>query len=204
MIKQFGGFEDIGEAAQEAGGAVVKTVQKQAQNAVKTAVGQVTGNQSQNSSPNNQNGTNEQAAAAKQQMSDDQAKQFLKDLYGPSKPQDRSLPNNQNQNSNQTSQSQNQKSNPVADALGLPQSDPNKGKSPQDLAEIESLRRQLHSDYYQTLTRPKQREETVMAKLEREDQEKQMKEIEEEKKKPQALPQTVKQGTGEKMVGVSG
>lgn len=204
MIKQFGGFEDIGEAAHEAGAAVAKTTQKQAQSFVKTAVGQVTGNQSANTSPNNQNGTNEQAAAGQKQMSDDQAKQFLKDLYGPSKPQDRSLPNNQSQNSNQV-QPQDQNSNPVADALGLPQNDPNKGKSPQELAQIEGLRRELHADYYRTLTSgTKKQEESVTEKLEREDQEEQMKSIEDDKKKPQALPQTVKQGTGEKMVGVSG
>ncbi len=202
-MKVIGGFEDIGEAAAEAGQAVVNQAKKQATGFAKTAQGQITGNQSL---PNqNQQGTNEQGSAAQQKMSDDQAKQFLKDLYGPSQPrgQDKSLPS-QNQGNQAQNQNQNQNSNMVSDALGLPQTDPNKGKTPEEIVQIETLRKQLHSDYYQSLTKPKQQEERVSEKLEREDQEKQMEDLEKEEKKPQALPVTVKQGTGETMVGVSG
>jgi len=204
MVKIIGGFEDIGEAAAEAGQAVVNQAKKQATGFAKTAQGQITGNQSL---PNqNQQGTNEQGNAAQQKMSDDQAKQFLKDLYGPSQPQgqDKSLPSQKNPGNQAHNQNQNQNSSAVSNALGLPQTDPNKGKTPEEMVEIEALRKQLHADYYRTLTTPKPQEERVSEKLEREDQEKQMEDLEKEEKKPNALPVTVKQGTGETMVGVSG
>lgn len=204
MVKMIGGFEDIGEAAAEMGQSVGNAAKKQATGFAKTAQGQITGNQA--SSSQNQQGINEQGNAAQQKMSDDQAKQFLKDLYGPSQPQGqgKSLPSLQNPVNQVQNQNQNSNSNTAADALGLPQSDPNKGKTSEELVQIETLRKQLHSDYYRSLTKPKPEEERVADKLEREDQEKQMEDLEKEEKKPKSLPVTVKQGTGETMVGVSG
>lgn len=178
-----GGFEDAIERGQSA----VKSATKQAVSDVANAVvSQVTGNQ-----PKSDTGTNEAAAAQKQKMSDDQAKGFLKDLYGPSKPSEKKAPGAQDSNLTQS-------------ILGLTPNDPNAGKSPDELAKIESLRRTLHADYYKTLTQRPQRQESVTEKIEREDQEDRMKLFAEEKKKPAPLPATVKQGTGENVVGVSG
>ena len=75
----------------------------------------------------------------------------------------------------------------------------------EDKAKIEKLRQQLHGMYYQNLTnRQKPPDEHAAEKVEREKREEEMKLAEDNSKKPQELPQTVKQGTGEKLVGVSG
>ncbi len=202
MKQILGGFEDIGEAAHELGQAAVSQTKKQAQNAANTATSQITGNPiAQNpNGPKTQSGTNEQSSPSSQQMSDDQAKQFLKDLYGPSGPQDKLPPAS---TSNQAATAP-QPQSVVAQAIGLPQENPNKGKTPEEVAKMESLRRQLHADYYASLTRPVPPEEHVTEKLEREEQEEQMAALEEDKEKPQDLPQGVKQGTGEMVPGVSG
>lgn len=145
----------------------------------KTAKGQIVGK------------TNQTSAQA-QKMSDDQAKQFLSDLYGPSKP------NAEPQKSQSSKQGASQ-----GDQITTPQ--PNKDKTPEELAKIESLKRQLHADYYQNLVNPaKPKEEHVSEKLEREEEEEKMEEIEEEKKKLPELPVTVKRGTNERIPGVSG
>jgi hypothetical protein len=78
-------------------------------------------------------------------------------------------------------------------------------KTPEEMAKMQALRNQLHGEYYQQLTKPQQQEEeTVVDKLEREDQEKKMSDLETDKEKPPPLPATTKQGTGENVVGVSG
>jgi hypothetical protein len=78
-------------------------------------------------------------------------------------------------------------------------------KKLEEKRKIEELRKQLHSMYYQGLTDPKKTpEEKVTEKLEREKQEEEKKLFDDNSKKPQPLPATVKQGTGEKLVGVSG
>ncbi len=92
----------------------------------------------------------------------------------------------------------------IKNAMGIPEiaTDP---RTPEELAKIEALRGQLHGEYYQKLTKPQQQEEeSVVDKLEREDQEKKMEDLETQKEKPPPLPSTVKQGTGENVVGVSG
>lgn len=176
----------------ESGQTTVKNVASSAvkgtQNFAKSTTSQITG-----STPND-TGSNEANQVKQQQMSDDQAKQFLKDLYGNSdKTSGKSvaLPAQNNQN-------------PLAKAIGMKPKDPNAGKTPEEIAKMIALRRQLHGGYYQKLTsRPKQ-EESVAEKIEREDQQEKMKLFEQEKKKPSPLPATIKTGTGEKMVGVSG
>lgn len=74
-------------------------------------------------------------------------------------------------------------------------------KDQQDLAKA---RNELHSLYYQKLTNPVKQEERAVEKLEREEKEKKFEDLQERSRKPQGLPQNVKQGTGEKVVGISG
>lgn len=196
--RMIGGFED----AVERGQSVIKKSAKQSANDFATSVkGQVTGNQTTTPSDSAGNGTNEQAASDQNQqqnpqMTDADRVEFLKNLYG---------------KSDHGSKTKNDKSKPdnnsgsVKQALGIPQKDPNEGKTSEEIAKIQALRNQLHSDYYQnTFNKPKPKEETVTEKIEREEQMKQFEDLEKEKKKPAPLPATVKQGTGESVVGISG
>src|SRR3989344_3042538 len=122
-----GGFEE----AIETGQATIKKAAKQtASDFGKVVKNQITGTSNQN--PTNDQGTNEQANSAQQQMSDDQAKQFLSDLYGV---KDKS-----------SQKVQKPQSHPVGEALGIVQADPNAGKTPDELAKIQSLRNSLHQD----------------------------------------------------------
>ena len=92
----------------------------------------------------------------------------------------------------------------VTTAMGLPDA-LNGVKTPEEEAKMEALRGELHGEYYRKLTKPQQQEEeSVVEKLEREDQEKKFDDLETQKEKPPPLPSTVKQGTGENVVGVSG
>lgn len=92
----------------------------------------------------------------------------------------------------------------IASAIGLPDI-LNDKKTPEEEAKMEALRGQLHGEYYRKLTKPQQQEEeSVVDKLEREDQEEKMADLETDKEKPPPLPATTKQGTGENVVGVSG
>lgn len=207
-MKVIGGFEDLGEAAHEAGQNIAGQAKQQVKNTAQTAAGQITGSQSL---PNQTNpnvpasGTNEHSSAKQNnQMSDDQAKQFLKDLYGPSTPaqrQDSLMPSASDDKPKQQAQPQNI----VAQAVGLTPADPNKGKTPEEVAKIAGLRNQLHADYYRSLTTPKPQEERAAEKIEREDQENEMEELQKAEEKPQSVvPPGTKQGTGETVVGVSG
>ncbi len=192
MIDNNGGM--MGEIL-ETGQNTVKSVGDAAKQGVKSTasstVSQVTGKSVGQ-------GVNEVAAAqaAQQKMSDDQAKDFLKGLYGKSDPLKK----------NMSSSSSSNNSNPVAQALGVKPKDPNAGKTPEEIAQMLRLRMQLHSsEYYQPLVNPrKQKEEPVAEKLEREKKEEQFELAEKEKKKPPKLPVTVKQGTGEMQPGVAG
>jgi hypothetical protein len=186
-----GTFEDAIETGQTA----LKNAAKQAvTDTAKAVKSQITGSQSQ-AQPNDQGSNEAGKAAAGQQMSDDSAKQFLRDLYGKS--------DSSNKNSNQKTPPKG--SGPVAQALGLPQSDPNAGKTPEELAKLQALRNQLHHDYYQNLVnRPKPKEEPVAEKLEREKQEEEMEEFAKEQKKPASINPAMKQGTAESVVGASG
>src|SRR3989344_6657056 len=117
-------------------GEILEKGQSTVSDFAKTAKGQIVGKTSQGS-------------AQAQKMSDDQAKQFLSDLYGPTKPDTNNQKiQNQNQSSSQPSA---QKQNPVSQTIGVTKPDPNVGKSQEELAKIEGLRRQLHADYYQSL-----------------------------------------------------
>jgi hypothetical protein len=259
MINPIGGsFEDVVERGQSAVKNAQKSAQQGAQNFAQTAQQQITGG-----APSD-HGTSEAGnAASQQQMSDDDAKKFLQDLYGvkstnsnqqqstPSQPPvPQKATKTQSQQSVKTAlgitKSDTQKvpdtSETIKNALGLPTSE-EKGhdssqtlrtalgltsekpeaaqapaqtiktamgispsqKSPEDEAKIAALEKELHAAYYRELTEPsRQPEETVQEKLEREEQEAKFEEFEKEKKKPSKLPATVKQGTGENVVGVSG
>jgi len=91
-------------------------------------------------------------------------------------------------------------------AMGIPDVlSPNNQKTPEEEAKMEALRGELHGEYYRKLIRPQQQqEESVVEKIEREDQEKKIEDFETQKEKPPPLPATTKQGTGENVVGVSG
>lgn len=187
-----GMFGEMMETAQNAAQSAQKGIQKNIAQMGKAAASQVTGTVSDQ----NQQGSGESAQQKK--MSDDQAKQFLKDLYGPSKPQGDLQKNGQKPSSQPSAQ------NPLASAIGAKQVNPYEGKSPEEIAVMQKLRGQLHGEYYQSIVNPpKPQEEHVADKLEREEQEEEMKKIDEEKKKPDPLA-IVKRGTGEKMVGASG
>jgi hypothetical protein len=192
-----GGFEDAVERGQSA---VKKSAKQTASDFGSTVKGQITGSQNTVPTDNSGNGTNEQASAGQNQQQDPQMTdadrvEFLKNLYG---------------KSDHSSKTKNDKpklnnSGPITQVLGVPQKDPNEGKTPEEIAKIQALRSQLHQDYYQeTFNRPKPKEESVTEKLEREEQTKQFEDLEEKKKKPAPLPATVKQGTGESVVGISG
>lgn len=226
MIGQIGSFEDIGERGQSAVRSTVKSAKQSAQNFAKATATQITGSQS--SAPQNDQWTNEASSTASQkQMSDADAKKFLQDLYGVS---NKSTSQSTNQNStNNPSQkppaptpkqtiktalgipesAAPQETAPtvkqtVKNAMGIPEISSNE-KTPEELAKIEALRQQLHKDYYESLTnRKKPIEEHVTEKLEREEKEQKMSELEVQKKKPPKLPMTQKQGTGENVVGVWG
>lgn len=192
-----GGFEDAIERGQSA---IKKSAKQSASDFGTTVKGQVTGSQTPAPSDSNGRGTNEHAVADQSQqqnpqMTDADRVEFLKNLYGKNDhnskaKNDKPKPNN---------------SGSVKQAIGILQKDPNEGKTPEEIAKIEALRKQLHSDYYQnTFNRPKPKEESVTEKIEREEQVKQFEDLEKEKKKPAPLPATVKQGTGESVVGISG
>lgn len=191
-----GMFGEILEQGRNTAQNMRKAVVQGASQTAKTAVGQVTG--SGQPAPAQQ-GSNEAAnKAAQKQMSDDQAKQFLKDLYGPSKPQGTDAKNPQKTAGSGASQSL------IQQAAGITPRDSNEGKKPEEIAHMQSLRSTLHQEYYQNLINPqKPEEESVTEKLEQEEQVKQLEEIEKQKKKPDPLA-AVKKGTGETMVGASG
>src|SRR3989344_2913520 len=232
------GFGEILETGKSSVRKAAKGTGQGAQNFAKTAQQQISG-QGQNTAQ----GANEQAGqTSQQQMSDDDAKNFLQGLYGvkgnntqtQGTSSSQTLQNKPSQTNVKTAlgisdtsgtkasargetiktamgimETPPQKTNPThpqnftAAAFGIPQKDPNEGKTPEELAKIEALRKQLHGEYYESLTnRKKGAEEHVTEKLEREKEEKKLSELEEEKEKPPPLPATVKQGTGEKMVGV--
>lgn len=194
MVKVIGGFEEVIEKGQSS---VKRAARQTVSDFAKTAKGQIAG--SQNSTPQNDQGTNEQANAGQNQnqqgqMTDQERVEFLRNLYG--KP----ATTEATEESTET-----QKQSLVQQVTGRAPKDPNQGKTPEEIAKIETLRRQLHGDYYQSLINPqKPPEENVTEKLEREDEEKKMSELEVQKKKPPPLPATVKRGTGEILPGVSG
>lgn len=71
-----------------------------------------------------------------------------------------------------------------------------------DKQELVKARQDLHALYYQDLINPKKKEEErATERLEREDKTKEQEDLQTQAEKPPALPQNVKQGTGEKMPG---
>lgn len=193
--RMIGGFED---AFEKGHASVKKSAVNSANDFTNTVKSQVTGDSSQN--PPQEQGTNESGSAMQNsgqpQMTDEERVEFLSNLYGNS--------NKKNKDSSDQKKTQNGAGD-VKQALGIPQKDPNEGKTPEEIAKMEALRKQLHSDYYQDLlNKTKPRSEGVAEKMEREEEEEKMAELEEAKKKPSELPQTVRKGTGESVVGVSG
>ena len=193
-MKKLGMFEEIIETG---GSTVKKTGKMIVSDLAKSAKAQVAGN-SQTNDPAGDLGTNEQASST--QMTDDQRKQFLRDLYGKT---DKS-PNVKNDQKKTRQNSPIPNQTPAQKTLGLTPSDPNEGKTPEELAKIEALRKQLHGAYYQRLVRPpKPPEEPVAEKIEREEKEERWELSEKEKKKPPPLAVQNAQKT-ERNPGVSG
>lgn len=194
-----GSFEDSIEKGQ----ATVKNATKQAASDFASSTkGQLTGSAGQNSSAPADSkgaGTNEQANKAQNQqnpqMSDAERVEFLRNLYGKS---------DNNAKGAADSKKPQKGAGPVAQALGVPQQDPNAGKTPEEIAKLQALRAQLHQDYYQnTFNRPKPKEEPVTEKIEKEKQMEALVEQKKQKEKPGPL-QNVKKGTGEANIGVAG
>lgn len=78
-------------------------------------------------------------------------------------------------------------------------------KSAVELAQMEAVRKQLHNEYYQHLVNPpKQQEETVVEKIEREDQEKDWELKKKEMEAPPPLAVQRAQEHAEKFPGASG
>ena len=188
-----GGFEEVLERGQS----TITTAAKQTvTDFAGTAKGQLTGGQnppSQNSpqTSSSDHGSNEHGASGQNQhMSDDAAQQYLKDLYGVK---------DQNKSSSRGGHDDSQKgSGSLSQVLGIPEKDSNAGKTPDEIAKMQALRIQLHQKYIRdTFDRPKQKEESVTEKLEREDKEEEMQELATQRENPPPLNPTVKQGTAE-------
>ena len=184
-------FEEIIET----GGSTVKKAGKTVvSDFAKTAKAQVAGSSSSNVSDQ---GTNEQAAST--QMTDDQRKQILRDLYGKTdKSDDKDKSKDEGKADKPIPQNATQK------ALGMTPPDPNEGKTPEEIKELASLRSSLHGQYYENLTNPpKPPEEPVTEKLEREEKEDRWELEQKEKEKPPPLAVQNAQKT-ERNPGVSG
>ena len=190
-MKKLGMFEEIIET----GGSTVKKAGKTVvSDFAKTAKAQVAGSSSSNVSDQ---GTNEQVAST--QMTDDQRKQFLRDLYGKTdKSDDKDKSDDDKKVDKPIPQNAAQK------ALGMTPPDPNEGKTPEEIKELASLRSSLHGQYYENLTNPpKPPEEPVTEKLEREEKEDRWELEQKEKEKPPPLAVQNAQKT-ERNPGVSG
>lgn len=179
MNNMMGGFEDIFEKGQSAASDAVK---KAVTDTANSAKGQILGGQASTSGAPSDHGSNEAGNSTQNQpqMSDEERVRYLKDLYGPS-----------------VSKSGKTESKPnvsIKDALGLPEL--NK-KSPEEEAKEEAVKQQLHQEYFRSLTARPRHEESVVDKLEREDHETQMAELESKKDKPTPINPSVKTGTGE-------
>jgi len=198
-----GAFEDTFESGKSS---VATAIKQTAKDFTTSAKGQITGGSTSASLPHqspasshgkSDHGTNEHGAGnqnsqqATDPKTDEERKQFLRDLYGGGGHGEKS-----------NSHSDSSKTGVVKQALGI-FDDPNKGLSPEEIAKLTALRNQLHSNYYRDLITPQQREVSVTEKLEREDQMEKIDAFEKQKKKPNPL-QNVKQGTGESVVGASG
>lgn len=92
----------------------------------------------------------------------------------------------------------------IKTALGIPEIGKQE-KTPEELAQMQALRRELHGEYYQKLTHPTQAaQESVVDKLEREDQEEELADLETNKEKPPPIAVQRVQQSAEKFRGVSG
>jgi len=179
----------------------VKGTKKQVKDFGEEAIGQLSGTDSKIKDP----GTSEQGSNATvqdPQMSDEEAKEFLQDLYG--------VKNSKNTKAGDSKPTDNKKSNNTVSAkqsFGFSANDPTQGKSPEELAKIQAIKGRLHKDeYFDPTFNPKREDvESFKEEQEREEHEKKMEDLEEKNKlKNQNLGPTVKQGTAERVVGVSG
>ncbi len=124
--------------------------------------------------------------------SSDETKKVVEGLY------EKSPDKNQNQNQQNQNQHQNVVQNLTNQVLGVTQ-------SPEVQAQLEVVRKELHSAYYQNLVNPpKQEEESVVEKIEREDQQKDWDLKQKEMAAPPPLAVQMGQSHAEKFPGASG
>ncbi|MDP2649236.1 MAG: hypothetical protein Q8P10_00170 [bacterium] len=187
------GLGGIGNLGKQLGKGIVEETKKTA----KGTVSQVTGiekagenAEKKDVQPQIKQEQKDQTQASSGQAED---KDFVKMLYGKSENQQVEKPQNPQNPQVQTAQK-------IAEE--------NPEKTPEEVQKMVQLRQQLHKESYYdpTFNRPKPKEETVQEKLEKEDDEKKMKELEvvkkEEKKKPIAVDQAERKT--EAFRGVSG
>ncbi|MBI2032833.1 MAG: hypothetical protein HYV38_01760 [Candidatus Levybacteria bacterium] len=169
-------FGEVLEKGQQVVSDTAKAAKQGAIGFGKAAVGQVTGNDPIKAQ--------QQEIIKQKKMSDEDAQKFLKDLYGPSNPDSANQPPIQKDANIAAQTSKDKEKLKVVDA---------------------SLKQMLHNQTYfdPTFNRPKSEEERPVEKVEREEQEGKMEELQKAKEKPDPL-QNVKTGTGERAVGVSG
>lgn len=201
--RMIGGFEDAFERGQVAMNNTAKQTASDFANSTKSQiVGTGKKQVSNDHGAIESNDTGSSGSAGQQQMTDAERVDFLSDLYG------KNNSNNKPKSSGVTDPGKSQKgTGDVSQALGIPQKDPYEGKTPEEIAQIKALENRLHSEYYQNLVnRPKPKEEPVSEKLEREEEEQKMAELEQDNKKLKGPinPQMVKQGTGERILPTVG
>ncbi len=172
------GLGGIGNLGKQVGKGIVEETKK----SVKGAASQVTGieragEKKEGEKQPAQSQKNEQKAGEQTPNKAGTDKDFVKGLYGKS--------GNQSQETAKTAQAQ------TAQKIA----EENPERTPEEVQKMVQLRQQLHKESYYdpTFNRPKPKEETVAEKIEKEDEEKKMKELEvakkQEKKKPIAVDQ---------------
>lgn len=130
--------------------------------------------------------------SAQAQQSDQETKKVIEELY------EKSPDKNQNQNQQAPLAHQGAIQNLSSQVLGMEQ-------SPEVTAQLEAVRKQLHDAYFQnTFNKPKQQEESVTEKNEREDQQKSWELQQKQAEAPPPLAVQRAQTHTEMMPGTSG
>jgi len=204
MLNKIGFSGEIIEKGQSSINSGAKGAVKGTKIGIKDFGEEAIGQLSASNSDDKDKGTNEQGSGQvqNQQMSDEDAKEFLQDLYG-AKNSSKAQPNG----SQATDKKKPGNSGSAKQTLGMPMSDPMKGKTPEEIVKIRALVNRLHKEKYfdPTFNPTKQEVENAKDANEREEQEKKMEAIEEKNElKNQNLGPAVKQGTHEIAPGVSG
>ncbi len=184
-------FGQLGQTIKKAGQQVIKLPEEAAMD----VGGQVSGSEQPEKKPETPKSDWE---------SDEERKNFLKSLYGPSQPTSEVPIDKAKQPVNQTSVNslvasvENKKPSEFQEQI--------KDKSPEEQKELIELRNQLHREIYfdPTFNRPKQQEERPAEKVESEKKKEMMDLQKKEDKKPQPLAVTREQNKAEQFRGAAG